>query len=203
MMTVMPSFARRVTWELDKETRHGDCTIHILTNLTRKHANAIKVANLYRNRWTLETAFQELEASLNGEINTLGYPKAWLFAFSLALVSYNVLSTVKAALGSVHGEKASNAEISGYDLAEEVAGTYRGMMIVVPKDEWVVFHEMSPQEALPFPEETGRRRSAIGIPQATAGTKEAASRAAVRGQDQARGDCRCSLKSRGRRHEKV
>jgi IS4 transposase len=143
-------FARRVTVELDKETRDGDCTIHILTNLTRKHANAIKVANLYRNRWTLETAFQELEASLNGEINTLGYPKAALFAFSLALVSYNVLSTVKAALRSVHGEKASNAEISGYDLAEEVAGTYRGMMIAVPKDEWVVFHEMSPQELCPF-----------------------------------------------------
>jgi IS4 transposase len=143
-------FARRVTVELDKETRDGDCTIHILTNLTRKHANAIKVANLYRNRWTLETAFQELEASLNGEINTLGYPKAALFAFSLALVSYNVLSTVKAALRSVHGEKASNAKLSGYDLAEEVAGTYRGMMIAVPKDEWVVFHEMSPQDLCPF-----------------------------------------------------
>jgi len=143
-------FVRRVTVELDEETRDGDRTIHILTNLNRKHANAIKVAHLYRNRWTLETAFQELEASLNGEINTLGYPKAALFAFSLALVSYNVLSTVKAALRSVHGEKASNAKVSGYDLAEEIAGTYRGMMIAIPKDEWVVFHGMSPQELCPF-----------------------------------------------------
>ena len=143
-------FARRVTVELDEETRDGDRTINILTNLNQKHANAIKVANLYRNRWTLETAFQELEASLNGEINTLGYPKAALFAFSLALVSYNVLSTVKAALRSVHGEKASNAKVSGYDLAEEIAGTYRGMMIAVPKDEWVVFHGMSPRELCPF-----------------------------------------------------
>ena len=143
-------FARRVTVELDEKTRDGDRTIHILTNLNRKHANAITVANLYRNRWTLETAFQELEASLNGEINTLGYPKAALFAFSLALVSYNVLSTVKAALRSVHGEKASNAEVSGYDLAEEIAGTYRGMMIAIPKDEWVVCHGMSTQELCPF-----------------------------------------------------
>ena len=143
-------FARRVTVELDDETRDGDRTIHILTNLSGKHANAIKVADLYRNRWTLETAFQELEASLNGEINTLGYPKAALFAFSLALVSYNVLSTVKAALRSVHGEKASNAEVSGYDLAEEIAGTYRGMMIAIPKDEWVVFHGMSPRDLCPF-----------------------------------------------------
>ena len=83
-------------------------------------------------------------------MNTLGYPKAALFAFCLALVSYNVLSTVKAALRSVHGEEASDAKVSGYDLAEEVAGTYRGMMIAVPKDEWVVFHGMSPQELSPF-----------------------------------------------------
>ena len=62
------------------------------------------VADLYRKRWTLETAFQELEASLNGEINTLGYPKAALFAFCVALVAYNVLSAVKAALRSVHGD---------------------------------------------------------------------------------------------------
>jgi DDE family transposase len=142
--------ARRITVELDKSTRDGDRTIHILTNLPKEKAHAIKVADLYRKRWTLETAFQELEASLNGEINTLGYPKAALFAFCIALVSYNVLSTVKAALRSVHGEKAADAKVSGYDLAEEVAGTYRGMMIAVPKDEWVVFHGMSPKEICPF-----------------------------------------------------
>ncbi|MBV8432340.1 MAG: IS4 family transposase, partial [Solirubrobacterales bacterium] len=44
-----------------------------------------------------------MEATLDGEINTLGYPKAALFAFCVALVSYNVLSTVKAALRAVHG----------------------------------------------------------------------------------------------------
>jgi hypothetical protein len=143
-------FVRRITVELDQPTRDGDRTIHILTNLPEEAADAVQVAELYRKRWTLETAFQELEASLHGEINTLGYPKAALFAFCLALGSYNVLSTVKAALRSVHGEEASDAQVSGYDLAEEVAGTYRGMMIAVPKDEWVVFHGMSPQELSPF-----------------------------------------------------
>ena len=143
-------FVRRITVELDQPTRDGDHTIHILTNLPEKVADAFKVADLYRKRWTLETAFQELEASLYGEINTLGYPKAALFAFCLAMVAYNVLSTVKAALRSVHGDKAADTEISGYDLAEEVAGTHRGMMIAVPKDEWVVFHGMSPQEISPF-----------------------------------------------------
>jgi hypothetical protein len=143
-------FARRITVELDEPTRDGDHTIHILTNLPEEAADALRVAELYRKRWTLETAFQELEAALHGEINTLGYPKAALFAFCLALVAYNVLSTVKAALRSVHGDAASDAKVSGYDLAEEVAGTYRGMMIAVPKDEWVVFHGMSPRELSPF-----------------------------------------------------
>ncbi len=141
---------RRITVELDKPTRDGDRSIHILTNLPESAAEAIQVAELYRKRWTLETAFQELESSLNGEINTLGCPKAALFAFSLALVAYNVMSTMKASLRSVHGEKADDTKVSGYDLAEEVAGTHRGMMIAVPKDEWVVFHEMSPQEISPF-----------------------------------------------------
>ena len=61
--------------------------------------------------------------------------QAALFALSIAMVSYNVLSTVEAALRSVHGAKAADTEISGYDLADEVAGTFRGMMIAVPKDE--------------------------------------------------------------------
>jgi IS4 transposase len=146
---------RRITVELDRSTRDGDRVIHILTNLSAQKADAIKVAELYRRRWTLETAFQELEATLNGEINTLGYPKAALFALCVALVSYNVLSTVKAALRSVHGEKI-DAEVSGYDLAEEVSGTYRGMMIAVPKDEWVVFHGMSLAELCPFLKELAR-----------------------------------------------
>ena len=62
-------FVRRITVELDQPTRDGDRTIHILTNLPATAADAVKVAELYRRRWTLETAFQELEASLHGEIN--------------------------------------------------------------------------------------------------------------------------------------
>ena len=149
-------FVRRVTVELDNPTRDGDRSIHILTNLPAEDADAIAVAKLYRGRWTLETAFQELEASLNGEINTLGYPKAALFAFCVALVSYNVLSTVKAALRSVHGTEVADQQVSGFSLADEVAGTHRGMMIAIPKDEWVVFHGMSPQEIAPILKDLAR-----------------------------------------------
>jgi DDE family transposase len=137
-------FVRRITVELDQPTRDGDRTLHILTNLPEREADALAVAALYRKRWTIETAFQELEACLHGEIDTLGYPKAALFAFCIALVSYNVLSTIKAAIRSVHGAAAAEAT-SGSDLAEEVAGTHRGMLVAVPKDEWVVFHDLPPE----------------------------------------------------------
>jgi IS4 transposase len=148
-------FARRISVDLDQPTRDGDRTIHIVTNLPEKDADAFTVATLYRKRWTLETAFQELEAVLHGEINTLGYPKAALFAFCIALVSYNVLSTIKAAVRSVHGAAAAEA-LSGSDLAEEIAGTHRGMMIAVPKDEWVVFHDLSPEQMGQFLQELAR-----------------------------------------------
>jgi hypothetical protein len=129
---------RRITVELDKPTRDGDTEIHILTNLPAEVADARRIAELYRRRWTVESAFGELATCLNGEVNTLGYPKAALFAFCVALVSYNVLSVVKAALRSVHGVEAVE-EVSGYYLADEIAGTHRGMMIAIPADEWVVF----------------------------------------------------------------
>lgn len=139
-------FARRVTVVLDKPTRNGDGEIHILTNLPAKDAKAKTIADLYRTRWTIETAFQELEATLAGEINTLGYPKAALFAFCLALVAYNVLSTLKATLRAVHGEEVVAKDVSGYYVADEIQMTQRGMMIAIPEDEWVVFHAMTSRE---------------------------------------------------------
>jgi hypothetical protein len=133
---------RRITVELDTPTRDGETEIHILTNLPAEVADALAIADLYRRRWTVEAAFGELATCLNGEINTLGYPKAALFAFSVALVSYNVMSVVKATLRSVHGEEAVE-ELSFYYLADEVAGTHRGMMIAIPEDEWAVFHGLT------------------------------------------------------------
>jgi IS4 transposase len=137
-------FLRRITVALDRPTRDGDTEIHLLTDLPAKIARAKTIAELYRKRWTIETAFAELEATLQGEVETLGYPQAALFAFCVALVAYNLLSVVKAALRSVHGAKVVTEEVSGYYLADEVAGTYRGMMIAIPEDEWAVFQDLSP-----------------------------------------------------------
>lgn len=137
---------RRIRVELDQPTRDGDRVIYLLTNLPRKVASAKAVARLYRKRWTLETAFQELEGHLHSEINTLGYPKAALFGFCLALVAYNILAVVWAALRGVHGEQKIDQEISGYYIANEIAETHKGMMIAIPEPEWQVFATMTTAE---------------------------------------------------------
>ncbi|HEV3164378.1 MAG TPA: transposase [Isosphaeraceae bacterium] len=137
---------RRVTVLLDQPTRDGETELHLVTNVPAKDARAKVIAELYRRRWTIETAFQELEATLRGEVNTLGYPKAALFAFCVALVAYNVLSTIKAALRSVHGDEKVAEEVSGYYIADEIQMTHRGMMIAIPEDKWVGFHDLPPVE---------------------------------------------------------
>src|SRR5690606_14041368 len=86
---------RRVTVELDEPTRDGEAEIHVLTNLPAGVADAGTVAELYRRRWGVESAFNELAMCLNGEIDTPAYPKAALFAFCVALVAYNALGAVK------------------------------------------------------------------------------------------------------------
>ncbi len=133
---------RRLRIKLNEATRDGATILHILTNLPRQ-VSAKRVAELYRKRWTLETAFKHLEAYFHSEINTLGYPKAALFGFCLALVAYNVLAVVLAALRSVHGEETVDQEVSLYYIANEIATTYHGMMIAIPEPEWGVFYSMS------------------------------------------------------------
>jgi len=56
---------RRITVELNEPTRDGDTEIHILTNLPKK-VGALKIADLYADRWTIETAFQEMAENLDG-----------------------------------------------------------------------------------------------------------------------------------------
>ena len=137
---------RRIRVKLKNETRDGDTEIFIITNLSKSSANAKIVARLYRDRWTIETAFQRLTEYLNSEINTLGYPRAALFGFCVALVAYMIMSVVKAALGSVHGADFIEKNVSGYYVANEIEGVYQGMMIVVGNDHWIVFRTMSPSE---------------------------------------------------------
>jgi IS4 transposase len=124
---------RHLVIYLDEPTRDGETEIHLLTNLPKRFT-ARKLADLYRQRWTIEAAFGEIAAAFHGEINTLAYPPAALLGFCLALTMYNLLSVIKAAIRVAHG--VSNETISTYHLAEEISCTYRGMMIALPPPYW-------------------------------------------------------------------
>ena len=59
------------------------------------------------------------------------------------MVAFNILSTVKAALKSVHGVGKVKAGLSDYYLVEEVQATYRGMTIALPAPLWLPIAQMS------------------------------------------------------------
>jgi hypothetical protein len=63
----------------------------------------------------------------------LEYPQAALFGFCVALVAYNAMAVVFAALRSVHGAEKIDQEVSGYYIASEIAETYRGLNIAIPE----------------------------------------------------------------------
>ena len=134
---------RRITVELDKPTGAGDKQIHILTNLTQEQATAVQVAGIYQTRWTIEGAFQQMTDVLCCEIRTLGYPRAALFAFAVAVLAYNTYAVVKAALRAAHGEAKIADEFSDYHLVNDVSQTYVGMRIIVEPQEWKRYHGLT------------------------------------------------------------
>ena len=136
---------RQIELVLDKPTRDGEKKIRLLTNLPAK-VRAAKVAELYRERWTIEKLFQGMTQLLRCEVNTLAYPKAALFGFCVALAASNVLATVKAALRATHKKVALDEVLSDFYVAEELAGTYRGMMIALPEAQWEHLAEMSDRD---------------------------------------------------------
>lgn len=131
---------RRIVLKLDQPTRDGEKEIVILTNLPPEISGA-KIAEIYQRRWNIETLFQTVTKNFNGEIKTLAYPKAALFSYSLALVTYNILATIKYILSVVHGWGKIEAGISDYYLVDEIQGTYRGMIIGVPEKDWQSINE--------------------------------------------------------------
>ena len=54
-----------------------------------------------------------------------------------------ILSVVKAALSSEYGAQRVDKEVSGYYLADEISGTYRGMLIAIRDEEWAEFGQYS------------------------------------------------------------
>jgi Transposase DDE domain len=135
---------RQIILRLDNPTRDGDIEMSILTNLDATVASAVAVAEVYRKRWSLETLFQSLTQMLEGEIDTLGYPRAALLGFGIALATYNILSTVQAALRGAFGIDKVQAEVSGYYIANEVRAMAPGMEIAIDLVAWKRFETMDP-----------------------------------------------------------
>ncbi|MEO0644691.1 MAG: transposase [Cyanobacteria bacterium J06650_10] len=134
---------RRIVIKLAKPTRHGDCEVAVFSNLPQTVAKARKVTELYLERWSVEKMFQIITDVFSCELKALGYPRAALFVFCMAVIAFNILSTVKAALKAVHGVGKIDAGLSDFYVAEEVQGTFRGMMIALPPTLWQPFEAMT------------------------------------------------------------
>jgi hypothetical protein len=126
---------RRLRLALFEKTRDGETEIVLLTNLSKKSASAIVCCNLYRDRWGIERAFLEMTECLACEIDTLGYPKAAIFAFCLASMLYNAVSLMKSSIAAVHGEEALE-NMSWYYAYTETQSVWSGMEIALPFEFW-------------------------------------------------------------------
>jgi hypothetical protein len=124
---------RRVVLELDTPTDEGETEVVPLSNLGR--VGARRICELYRGRWTIERHFALVKAVLRGEIEGLGRPRAAVFAMGMALVAANALAVVRRALRAAHGDGEAE-KLSGYYMADEVAGAYRAVDALAAEAEW-------------------------------------------------------------------
>ena len=168
--TVMVSYegqdlcCRRIVVKLEQPTRDGETEIALLTNLPLADASSILVAQLYRKRWRVETLFQVATETFHCEIKTLGYPRAALFSFCMALVAYNLFSTLKGVLAGVHGSDCGE-KLSYYYLASELDATYQGMMIALPPENWQDLATMSlPQFSSLLQDWAGKKKKSRASP---------------------------------------
>lgn len=135
---------RRIELHLDEPTEDGEAIIRLLTNVPRKRLSATRIAQLYRGRWRIEGLFQRLEAVLHSEVRTLGYPRAALLAFGVAVVAYNALAVLQAAVETHPAVAAEGLEISPYYVANEVRRAYEGMLVALPEPAWKRFAQQAP-----------------------------------------------------------
>jgi IS4 transposase len=126
---------RRVVVQLFNPTRDKEVEIVLLTNLPTEDASALVVADLYRTRWKIETAFGHMALAMNCEIKPLCYPKAALFCFAMSLVAYNAFAITKGAIAAEHGREASEM-LSYYYMALEISEATGGMLVAIPEARW-------------------------------------------------------------------
>ncbi len=138
---------RRIELTLDKPTEAGDTVILLWSNLPAA-VGAHEIARLYRKRWRIEGMFQRLESVLHSEIRTLGHPRAALLGFTVAVLAYNVLATLKRSVEAAHAAAdetgAAPPDVSTYYLAVQIRSQYEGMLIALPPNEWSHWSDATP-----------------------------------------------------------
>lgn len=138
---------RRIVCKLFTPTDTGETEVVLLSNVPRTDADGIELSYLYLGRWKIEIMFNHITLNLNCEIQTLGYPPAALFCFSLSLIAYNCLAILKSIVAKVHGrEEATN--LSHHYLVSEIASTTDGLLIAFPEECWQGIDKMPMSEFL-------------------------------------------------------
>lgn len=127
---------RCVRVRLDKPTRHGQTDVRVLTTLSAEQACAAAVAELYLGRWTIERAFQELEAALRSEVDTLAHPKAALMGFCVAAAVYGMLEVARRHAPA--GEVPLSAVLLGHELRTYLSGLSVAVEDIkgMPRADW-------------------------------------------------------------------
>jgi hypothetical protein len=161
---------RKVRIELDKPTRDGDTEITLISNLPAD-VSARVIAQAYLDRWRIEGHFQRLTQWLNCEVPTLGYPRAALFAFAMSVVAGQALALLIAALRAAKGnDLASN--VSYMMLVDEIAATYRGMMLALPSHRWRFVETMTVPQAAALLRDIARHADPRRLRKTTRGPKQ-------------------------------
>jgi hypothetical protein len=148
---------RCVVIRLDEPTEDGDTEVRLLSNVAAERADALVLAEAYLRRWRIEHSFQEMTEQLRCEVDTLGYPKAALFGFTLAACAYNLLAVVKGALAAAHGPTRVEEELSSHALAQEVSQDTSGLEIALPASFWERFARLEGREMAAWLKEVASR----------------------------------------------
>jgi hypothetical protein len=133
---------RRIKIELAEPTRHGETEVYLLSSVPVEVADAPALAALYRQRWSIERAFLHLTVQLRCEIDTLSYPPAALFGLACAMVAFNVLAVLKAALRAAHGAEVEHT-LSSHAMTTHLRAMAESLEVIVDDPDWVVFRHAS------------------------------------------------------------
>lgn len=133
---------RRISVELDEPTRDGEVEIHILSNVPPEHADARRLAEIYRQRWEIENAFYVLTTTMNCEAKSNCHPRCALFQFCMAMLAYNCRQVLLAALYAEHKQEDVEA-MSQYNVSIDIVSPMEGMVTAITEQEWTALTPQS------------------------------------------------------------